>query len=177
MSKTKNGAGTKNEAGTKNDVVKAGADSAAQKTRKDYVTSVTMPHATRVLADMLATARGLTRSEYFRFLVLRDIESGAVNNLVSEALAQGVKVVLGRPLTAMTVASPFAIQQENVRAALLDKYPFFDNYNDWEKIFDREPGGMFFNIPDHRFAIEEFVNLDVETIATLIAIKLETMEA
>ena len=151
------------------------SQSADQKTRKDIITSITMPHATRVLADMLAQARGLSRSEYFRFLVLRDIESGAVNDVVAESLAQGIKVVLGRPTPAISLASPFAVQQENVRLALIEKYPFFDSYNDWERLFDRESDGLYFNLPDVRFKIDEFVNLDVDTIATLVAEKIQQL--
>jgi len=101
-------------------------NTAAVRTRKDTIVSMTMPHATRVLTDMLADARGLSRSEYFRYLVLQDAQKSAPR-VLAEALTEGVKVCLGRPSHPAQVASQFAVAEENARLNLVAKFPFFEN--------------------------------------------------
>jgi len=75
---------------------------------------------------MLADARGLSRSEYFRYLVLQDAQKSAPR-VLAEALTEGVKVCLGRPSNPAQVASQFAVTEEQARLNLVAKFPFFEN--------------------------------------------------
>lgn len=146
------------------------AESAAQRTRKDAIISTTMPHATRCLADMLAAARGLSRSEYFRFLVLEDCTRNSPT-IIAEAMAQGIHVSMGRPVNAINNASPFALQQEAARKALSDKFPFFETVEGWRMMFAEanDEGENCYIEPQtgRTFTIDEFCNLPLDLMNEL----------
>lgn len=151
-------------------------ETAAQKTRRDSIVSSTMPHATRCLADMLAAARGLSRSEYLRYLVIQDGRANT-NRVLAEAITEGVRVAMGRPTATATGISPFALQEEATRNALIKQYPFFEESDGWQTLFTDVDGESMFVIETSdgetsMWTRAEFVNLPLDTITVLIEQKI-----
>ena len=64
--------------------------------RKDAIVSTTMSYNNRVLLDTMADARGMARSEYIRYLILRDAED-VTPRIVAAAAAELLAGHRGRP--------------------------------------------------------------------------------
>lgn len=57
--------------------------------RRDKVISFTTSHTTAALMDMLASTRGFTRSEYIRYLVIKDAPA-ATSDVIALAIDEGI---------------------------------------------------------------------------------------
>lgn len=149
--------------------------SAAARTRKDAIISMTMPYTTRCLMDMLSDFRGLTRSEYVRYLILRDAEEfQGVERIMAEAVAEGIKTLNGRPATSTAAISPFAAAEEIAYGEMINKYAIFEGRDTWLGLFEYdEDSNRFFVTPKEKYTFEEFLDLDFDTMAKLIQTKLK----
>jgi len=148
--------------------------SATERTRKDTIISVTVPFTTKTLIDMLSEFRGLSRSEYFRYLVLRDIEDyGTLNKILAEATAEGVKVAMGRPVEKKQTASALALEEEAAREALVEKFKIFEDASAWRDLFTENADGEYeFISQDYTCTREEFCDLPLDVMTQLINNKL-----
>lgn len=78
--------------------------------RKDAIVSTTMTYNTRVLLDTLADARGMSRSEYIRFLVVTDAQE-QTPRVVAAAAAELINTQRGRPTLTETLTDSFLINE------------------------------------------------------------------
>lgn len=93
--------------------------------RKDCIVSTTMSHNIRVLTDTLADARGMTRSEYIRFLVVKDAEIQAPR-VVAAAAEELLDNHRGRPDDDESLTSSYIVDESKAEyGRLLREFGMF----------------------------------------------------
>lgn len=146
---------------------------AKAKDRRDKVISVTMPVVTSILLDMVAEAKGYTRSEYIRYLILNDAPNVAAE-IMAAAIDEGVKASSQRSRKTATPSEQLAITAAKELADLQEEYKPLVN-NDGFDVFEyNEDGIPVLRISnDAAVTFEQFETLDVkmrhETIRTAMA--------
>lgn len=81
-----------------------------KRVRKDAIVSTTMSYNCRVLLDYAADARGMTRSEYLRYLLVRDAE-GLSTTVIAAAADELLTHQKGRPADGIELTSSFIIDE------------------------------------------------------------------
>jgi hypothetical protein len=151
--------------------------STTKRIRKDNVVSTTMSYNCRVLLDYAADARDMNRSEYLRYLLVRDASDlGPV--VVAAAAAELLTHKKGRPADGIELTSSFLVDETKAEyGRLLRTFGMF---------IDHEPIGnalftKILNEPcivwnETAYNYDDFVILSKEDREDIIAARLQEIQ-
>lgn len=142
-----------------------------QRPRKDQVLSITVSKNTRLMMDILAGAYGMSRSEYIRFLAMRDAET-QVPKLLNEALAEKIKVPRGRVANTRLKDSHEDLERkmQDLLEDLNAKYYEFLSYDEFfDQFFQPVDGELCIVHDDRKYTVDDWEQLSKEDKTDLIA--------
>ncbi len=146
--------------------------------RKDAIVSTTMSYNARVLLDTMADARGMSRSEYLRYLIVQDAKA-TTPRVVAAAAAEILEGQRGRPAAdTSVVADDFLIDETKTEyTQLLREFGMFINQDPignaiFTKVLD-EPC-IIWN--KHVYNYDDFCQLSREEREYIVAARLQRLQ-
>ena len=151
----------------------------ADRPRKDQVLSITVSKNTRLMMDLLAGAYNMSRSEYIRFLAMRDAET-QVPTLLNEAIAEKITVKRGRVANARLKPGHKDLErkmQDSLEELNSKYYEFLNTDEFFDQFFNMVDGELCIVHDDRKYTIDDWDQLSNEDKTDLIAAVREARHA
>jgi hypothetical protein len=148
-----------------------------KRVRKDSIVSTTMSYNNRVLLDTMADARGMTRSEYIRYLILADAEL-TTPRVVADAMNELLAGERGRPKNDIAMLDSFLINESQAEyGRLLREFGMFIGQDPiGNSIFQDHEGEpcIVWNMTAYNY--DDFIQLSEEDRKDILTAKIEQLK-
>jgi len=149
----------------------------SKRVRKDAIVSTTMSYNCRVLLDYASDAKGMTRSEYIRYLVVRD-SSALSSKVIAAAADELLTHQKGRPADGVELTSSYIIDETKVEyGRLLREFGMFIGQDPiGNALFTKVLNEPCIVWNDCAYNYDDFVQLSKEDREDILAAKFQQLQ-